>query len=298
MKDFLLDTWDDFLDWAEEHRKIFFLIVIAVIIGVGFLIIRGVNIHKGKLELAEQERQERLAQVEAERLAQEEEARRAEEDAAWEYNSVDTGYNSQLQQRIEEGERVEMQDYTEEPVEEVDVVESTASFPINVYIYDSTGVPDEMVDHSSCKDYYANVKLSDFSTSFASKLTQDDYNSATRYLVGVTQDRNNYDRGDLQSTGWLIANLDNLNDSDAIKFTNLHVIGSLATDHVALLCCYDWYSAFGLTDTLVVFEDNSGTLLPSDFNDGDIFFATVFAHNVRVQTVNGYRVVVAEYDTY
>ena len=107
------------------------------------------------------------------------------------------------------------------------------------------------------------------------------------------------ERGDLQSVGWLIQNLSSLSEETAIKFTNLHVIGSLSATHTAVLCSYDWYSVFGLKDTLVMFEDISGTLDASAFTDGAVFSATVFAHNVKVvENVNGQRVVCVQYSTF
>ena len=74
--------------------------------------------------------------------------------------------------------------------------------------------------------------LVDFGVLWGDSLTEDDYNTKTRYLVGVEQDRNDFERGDLQSVGWVFDNIDKMNDSDAIKFTNLHVISSLDDSHV------------------------------------------------------------------
>ena len=151
------------------------------------------------------------------------------------------------------------------------------------------------VDGSSYKDYQNRVKLADFGTMWGNSLTEDDFYCEKRILVGVSQNPNDFQRGDLQSVGWLIEHFAEIQPSDCIRFTNLHVIGSLSNDHVALLCSYDWYSAFGIKDTLVVFEDISGTLKTSDFKDGDIFSASVYGHNLKVVKVGGFNVVCAEY---
>ena len=124
------------------------------------------------------------------------------------------------------------------------------------------------------------------------------FKATKKILIGVDQDYYDFEKGDLQSVGWLISNIDSIEDNTAVKFTNLHVIGSLSDDHVALLCCYDWYSAFGIKDTLVVLEDISGTLKTSDFKEGDIFSATVYGHNIKVEKVNGQNVVCAEFATF
>ena len=152
------------------------------------------------------------------------------------------------------------------------------------------------MDGSSCKAYQKSVSLNDFGSHWGTSLTEDDFKGGDFYMVGVEQNPDDTLRGDLQSTGWLIDNLDKMNDNDAIKFTNLHVIGDLSQSHVALLCSYDWYSAFGLKDTVVVFEDISNTLNVKDFKDGDIFSATVFRHNIKVvPNVHGQRVIVVQY---
>jgi uncharacterized protein YxeA len=186
-------------------------------------------------------------------------------------------------------------DPTTEATTEYVQTEPTYETVVNNFTH--TEVPDKMVDGSSCKNYLASVKLSDFGSFWGSALTDEDFVGHKKYLVGVEQDGETVEKGDLQSVGWLLDNLEaeKFQSNDAIKFTNLHIIGSLADDHLAVLCCYDWYSAFGLKDTLVVFEDISNTLKVSDFNAGDVFSATVFVHNIKTTTVKGYRVVCVEY---
>lgn len=200
---------------------------------------------------------------------------------------VDNGSSSKTQIKIEE-----------ESTEEEEFVPPEPIIPLDVTIFDHTDVPKKNMDGSSCKTYFNAVKLADFGTYWGGNLTNNDILSANKILVGVEQNPDNSEVADLQSTGWLIENFDTITDSTAVKFTNLHVIGSLSSSHVALLCSYDWYSAFGMTDTLVVFEDISGTLNPNDFSDGDVFEATVFKHNMKIEKVNGKRVLVVEYNTY
>ena len=96
----------------------------------------------------------------------------------------------------------------------------------------------------------------------------------------------------------MINNIDSISSNTAIKFTNLHIIQNISDDGVALFCSYDWYSAFGLKDTMVLFVDESGTLKSSDFSNGDIFSATIYAHNVKVEKVNGYNVLVVKYRSF
>ena len=199
---------------------------------------------------------------------------------------VDNGNTSKTQIKIEEEKKKE-EFIPPEPI-----------IPLDVNVFDHTKVPKTNMDGSSCKTYYNAVKLSDFGSYWGEPLTNDDILSEKKIYVGVKQNPNNTEVADLQSTGWLIENFSTITDSTAIKFTNLHVIGSLSSSHVALLCSYDWYSVYGMTDTLVVFEDISGTLNPGDFDDGDVFEATVFKHNIKIEKVNGKRVVVVQYNQY
>ena len=75
-------------------------------------------------------------------------------------------------------------------------------------------------------------------------------------------------------------------------------MGNLSKNPKNVLCCYDWYSAFGIDDTLVMFEDISGTVKNSDLEAGDVFSAVVYKHNMKVQKVNGQNVVLVEYNTF
>ena len=290
---------DNILDFWEEHKKICICIIASVIIFIILLIVRTVNMNKQHEEYLANEAAKAQAEMEAQIAAEEEAARlAAEAEAANTKTYKSTGYMDSLSYRAATDGRVEYKEKEEEVVvEQVEIKEPT--YNLEVHIYDSTSVPDTMVDGSSCKDYLANVSLADFGTMWGTELTETDYNSESKYLVGVKQDKNNFERGDLNSVGWLMDNLHTLAPETAIKFTNLHIIGSLSSTHTAVLCSYDWYSAFGLQDTLVVFEDISGTLDMSSFTDGAIFYATVFAHNCKlIEDVNGQRVLVVQYNVF
>ena len=195
--------------------------------------------------------------------------------------------------------RVTVKEPEPEPEPKKKKVQKDPTYATNVIVFDHTVVPERNVDGSSCKAYLNSVTLNSFGTYWGTDLTAKDFKGGKLTLVGVEQNPDDKVKGyDLQSTGWLIHHLGEMKASDAIKFTNLHVIGHMSASHVAMLCSYDWYSAFGLQDTLVVFEDISGTLKISDFNDGDIFSAMTYAHNVRIMNVNGFNVVVIQYNTF
>ena len=291
---------DNILDFWEDHRKICIGGIIAVIFIILMVIIKACNEKKGAEELAAQEqaRIEQEALEEQQRLEEEEAARIAEEESKKKVYT-ETGYADSLSYRAKGDGRVTYEEGQDEEQTPVEVDAPKASYNIEVHIFDRTDVPTKNVDGSSCKDYLDKVSLADFGTMWGSDLTEEDFNSDTKFLVGVEQDKNNYEHGDLMSVGWVFENFDTIPDNAAIKFTNLHVIGSLSSTHTALLCSYDWYSVFGLKDTLVVFEDMSGTLNPSDFKDGVVFYSTVFKHNCKVmQNVNGQRVLVVEYNVF
>ena len=245
---------------------------------------------QAELEAVESEIKTQTSELaEAVENVKETESSESEEQSSYQANlGVDNSSSSKTEIKVEEE--------STENAEEFIPPEPIISLDVNVF--DHTEVPRKNMDGSSCKTYYNAVKLADFGTYWGSNLTNNDILSSTKILVGVEQNPDNKEIGDLQSTGWLMENFDTITDSTAIKFTNLHVIGSLSSSHVALLCSYDWYSAFGLKDTMVLLIDKSGTLKASDFEDGDIFSVTIYAHNVKVERVNGYNVVCIQYEVF
>ena len=282
---------DKVLDFIEDHRALIFagvglIVLIAVVLGI-----RGVNAKK-------KAQAELKAQKEAEILAELEKSSGLEQDEPEVVQPVNE-YQASLGLEAERNrdERVDVKD-PDPYVPPEPVTEAKAKYPPTVNIFDNTAVPDKNVDGSSCKAYMNGVTLSDFGVLWGEDLTDDDFTGNSRYLVGVEQNPQDFNRGDLQSVGWLIENLGTMQANDCIKFTNLHVIGSLSSSHVALLCSYDWYSAFGLKDTLVVFEDHSGTLKVEDFKEGDIFSATAYVHNIKIVEANGQKVVVVSYEVF
>ena len=291
------EKWDLILDFIEDHRIaciIGGIVVVLLICGLG---IRSCNLKKAEKERIIAEQQAALeAEMEAQRLAEEEALL-----AAQEAEEPKSQYQVSLGLQAESDGRVEVVEEEEEEKEPEPVIEvkTEPNFEVEYSIFDKTGVPTKNVDGSSCKAYLEKVSLKDFGTYWGTSLTEADFNSPQRVLVGVDQDPQDFERGDLQSVGWVFENINTLSDDTAIKFTNLHVIGKLSDSHVAVLCSYDWYSVFGLEDTLVVFEDTSDTLKVEDFEDGAIFSATVFKHNMKVaENVNGQRVLCVQYDVF
>lgn len=272
---------DEVLDWIEDHRGLIIgLVVVVIIIGIMFGI-RTYNLSKKSTEQVDnnQQQQQVVTQYTQEPVVTEE-----------------PSYESSLANRVEDKKK----DSTKKnKVEKEEVVkEIVPNIEVSCNVFTKTRVPNRNVDGSSCKSYLNGVTLADFDTFWGDKLDVNDMKSETKYLVGVDQDDIDVEIADLQSVGWLISNFNKLKKHDAIKFTNLHVIGKLSDDHVAVLCSYDWYSVFGMKDTLVVFEDISGTLKKKDFKAGAVFSATVFVHNMKVVKVNGQNVVCVQYNTY
>ena len=209
-------------------------------------------------------------------------------------NLEDAEYKHELGIDADKGDgRVGLIDETGKVQQKQDVQQIDPSYETRVRVFDFQKVPDEMVDGSDIKGYLSSVILEQFGTKWGSKLTSGDFYSKERILVGVKQEAEDFERGDLMSVGWLINNLSSLDKNTAVKFTNLHVVGKLADDHTCCLCCYDWYSAWGIKDTLVVFEDISDTV--DKLKAGDIFSCTVYVHNMKVTTVNGQHVVCIQY---
>lgn len=275
---------DEILDFIEDHKV---LCIIIAVVAVLVIVMFGVRSSNMKKKAAEEEARQAMLAAQANQIPQDEEP---EVVPTNEYTAA-LGWDA----RKNDSDRVEVNTEPESVPEPVHV-QTEPTYPTKVIVFDHTSVPTRNMDGSSCKSYLNSVSLQDFGTNWGSRLTEEDFVGGDFYMVGVEQNPSDMQIGDLQSTGWLMENLANLNDNDAIKFTNLHVIGSLSTSHVAMLCSYDWYSAYGMKDTLVVFEDISGTLDTASFNDGDIFSATVFAHNVRLlKDVKGQRVLVVQY---
>ena len=283
------DLKDNILDFIEDHRV---LCIIGIVVVIIICILFGIRSNNLKKKEAEE-----LAQMQAQALAEAQSQSSLEQDVEEEKVPENKYQNSLgLDANKNKDERIEIVEQEPEPIITVSPVQTKPTYDTVVTIFDHTDVPKRNMDGSSCKAYQSKVKLADFGTYWGTELTEDDLKGGDFYMVGVEQNPDDILMGDLQSTGWLISNFNNLNDNDAIKFTNLHVIGSLSTSHVALLCSYDWYSAFGMDDTLVVFEDISDTLKVSDFSDGDIFSATVYKHNIQIlDNVKGQRVIVVQF---
>ena len=271
---------DEILDWIEDHRGLVIGLAIVVVVVSVMFGIREYNLaRKSKEQVDNSQQQQVVTQYTQEPTITEE-----------------PSYESSLANRVEDKKKNSTRNRRVEK-EEV-VKEIVPNIEVSCNVFTKTRVPNKNVDGSSCKSYLNGVSLADFDTFWGDKLDVNDMKSKTKYLVGVDQDDIDVEIADLQSVGWLISNIDKLKKHDAIKFTNLHIIGKLSDDHVAVLCSYDWYSAFGLKDTLVVFEDISDTLKVKKFKAGAVFSATAFVHNIKVVKVNGQNVVCVQYNTY
>lgn len=284
---------DKILDFIEDHRILVIIgIVLVIIIGILFGI-RSSNIKKKEA-------------AEVERLLQEQLAAQEAENAIEEVTTVVQpvgDYEASLGLAVDKSkdERVQVK-----PEEEVEVIEddkpeqTEPNYNTDVVVFGYQEIPTSGLNANLFQNYLSKVSLSNFSSKFGSSLTESDFFSPQRILVGYEKDRaeNDTDMGDLHSVGWITNNIDKLGESDAIKFVDLHVVGHLSTDHVALLCTYELYAANHLEDMLVVFEDISGTLSIDNFKSGDIFSATVFKHNMKVENVNGETVLVVQYNTF
>lgn len=288
------ETKDKILDFIEDHRiLIIFGIVVVILVCVVFGI-RSSNKKKAALAEAERIRQEQLALEEQEN---------AIEEVTTVVQPVGE-YEASLGLEVDKNrdERVKV-DKNKKPVVEQGTeasVQTEPNYDTKVTVFGYQEIPTSGLNANLFQEYLSKVQLSDFSSKFGSGLTENDFFSPQRILVGYEKDRaeDDTDMGDLRSVGWLTRNIDNLGDSDAIKFVDLHVVGHLATDHVAMLCTYELYAADHLTDMLVMFEDISGTLSVDSFKSGDIFSATVFKHNMKVEQVNGQTVLVVQYNTF
>lgn len=281
--------YNKLLDWIEDHRKLsIFIIVVVVLIALMF----GIRTYN---------------------LSKKDNSSNADSSTTEVQGGIDTGtteatteevadttteqsYQSSLLNRVED-KKTNMSNNSNEKDED-EITQITPNIDVSVSVFSRSKVPNKNVDGSSCKAYLKSVDLLDFDTYWGTALDINDMKSTTKHLVGVEQDGVDEEIADLQSVGWLISNLSKLGKHDAVKFTNLHTIGSLSDDHLAILCSYDWYSVYGLKDTLVVFEDISGTLDRKDFKAGSIFSATAFVHNIKVKTVNGQNVVCVQYNVF
>lgn len=166
------------------------------------------------------------------------------------------------------------------------------SFDLTFRVYGRTSVPNKLLDGTSCSQYLSKLSSKDI-TNWGSDLTQSDLSSRKRVLVGTSQATDDICKGDLQSVGWLMNNLNSLSDSTCIKFTDLHVVGTIPSNKTILLCMYSWYSVFGMNETLVLFEDCSNSV--SNIADGSTISFSIYKHNARVETIKGQKVIVVRY---
>ena len=275
---------DDVKDFIEDHKVLF----VGGLAGLFVLFIVGGAVKSAIIARKAVQQPVQNTEVVAEAPA---ELQQAEVD-----NEPKSEYQQKLGIDADKGDgRVKVKEEKGAVDKTQNITQVEPNFKVTVSKFDHDSVPDKMVDGSSVKEYLAGVTLSNFESKWGTPLTAEDFHSTTRTLVGVRQDKMDFEKGDLQSVGWLIKNFGTLPKDSAVKFTNLHVVGDLATDHTALLCCYDWYSAFGINDTLVVFEDISDTVPVGTLQAGDEFSATVFVHNMQLKKVNEQNVVCVQY---
>lgn len=266
---------DDIIDFVEDHRG---LVIAVVIIAILFCICLGIRHHNLSKK---QEEPTDIADIV-------EPVEEVQEEVITEEPPKET-YVSNVGLQEEETEEEVLDEEVSEALRKPEVTK------LDVYcnVTGHTVVPTTNMDGSSCKNYQNGVSITDFDTYFGSALTADNLATDSYILIGTEQIK----EGDLKSTGWLRTHLGSIDPNTAVYFTNLHVIGSLSDERVVLLCSYDWYSAYGLKDTLVVLEDISGTLKNSDFIDGDVVSTIVWAKNIKVKHVNGQDVIQIEYAT-
>lgn len=284
---------DNILDFIEGHRQLVIGVFIFLLLLIVIIVVRSNNLKRKALLEEEQRIEEEIASssavVTGGALEQDVEPAREPESKYRQSLGLDAGKDGDGRVQVAPTP-VAVEPATKQSVEPI-----KPKYPPEVIVFDHTVVPERNMDGSSCKAYQSGVSIKDFDAFRGSSLTVDDMKADKLQLVGVKQNQKDFEKGDLESTGWLMSHLNQIPKNKVIKFTNLHVIGSLSDKKVALLCSYDWYSAFGLKDTLVYFEDISGTLSVKDFKDGDIFSAIVYRHNISTITANGQKVLVVKY---
>lgn len=270
------EIWDNILDFIEDNKGKSIAIGSIIVIFLLCLVIRSCNM--ARAEKASQD----IADMVEVTTVEEVESTVVEEETKETFKS-NVGFIEEEYE--EETTVVDPESLKKQEVEKLEIYCKKTGHTV---------VPIKNVDGSSCKNYQKGITTESFDSFFGSQLTTEEVTGTKEYiLVGTEQIM----FGDLQSTGWLIKNLDSIDGSTPIYFTNLHAIGHLSNEHVYMLCSYDWYSAFGLKDTLVVLEDISGTLDLDDFIDGDVISTVVLARNIQIEVVNGQTVVHIEYAT-
>lgn len=283
-------------DFIKRHKKAIIALSIVLVLIVLAFIIRGVNSNKPKEEKEPQQPQQEQQQqeVKEEEVTTQNSYQSSLSIKAKEEKKKKEEAEKRLSEKREEEKKKEEERKAEEHAKQ-----AKPTYGDSVMIWGEDGVPDVMEDGKSIKSFLSNMSLSDVGSHWGTDLTLEDKLTENFYMVGVEQNENDHVVGvQLQSFGWFMDNISSIPDNSAIKFTDLNVVGNLADDHVALLCCYDWYSIWGLKDTMLVFEDISGTLKPEDFSEGKIFSAVAYKHNITVKNVNGYRVICVQYDTF
>lgn len=294
------------MDFIKEHKKLLITLGVLFVVIVCAFTIRTINLNK-KAEQKAQEEQQKQAQEQQVQTEQMEEQSDEEDEEVSEYQSSlsikakeEQSKTEEARKRLEEKKaEKERKEQEEKAKKAAEIAEPTYGSEVKIWEKGKDTVPERMDDGSSIKNYYSSISLSDFGSMWGSKLTQEDKLTENFYMVGVDQNPDDYVKGvQLQSFGWLIENLNSLPKNSAIKFADLHVVGSLADDHMAILACYNWYSVWGMKETLMVFEDMSGTLNPADFQPGDVFSAMIYAHNIKIEKVNGQTVICVQYDKF
>ena len=257
-----------------KHKKLLIILGAVIFTVLILFIIRGINLNRKSKEEPSTDIETSVSVIETGKEPE-----------------TTTSYDSNIGLGTDAEEtKVTIPDETEVIVE--DDTTQLESFDLTFKVYGRTVVPDKLLDGTSCLQYLNKLSSKDISN-WGSDLTQSDLSSRKRVLVGTSQATDDICKGDLQSVGWLMNNLNNLSDSTCIKFTDLHVVGTIPSDKTILLCMYSWYSVFGMKETLVLFEDCSNSV--SNIADGSTISFSIYKHNARVETIKGQKVVVVKY---
>ena len=279
------------MDFIKEHKKLLITLGVLFVVIVCAFTIRTINLNKKAEQkaLEEQKRKQEHLQKQVDALEEHEAQEEEEEESSYQSSlsikaKEEQAKTEEARKRLEEKKaEKERKEQEEKARKAAEIAEPTYGSDVKIWEKGKDTVPERMDDGSSIKNYYS----------------QDDKLTENFYMVGVDQNPDDYVKGtQLQSFGWLIENLNSLPKNSAIKFADLHVVGSLAQDHTAILACYNWYSVWGMKETLMVFEDISGTLNPADFQPGDVFSAMIYAHNIKIEKVNGQTVICVQYDKF
>lgn len=285
------------------------LLLVLLALGIAVVMLFGVRSHNLKIKKQKEAKAktEAIAKKKAEAKAQAEEEEKEKQANTFDSEIIGSDDDDVSKHIVtitdEVRKKQEKKDEKARKQAELDA-QTEPNYPVELRVWDNITVPEYTKDGRRWDTYADTFSLDDFPSKWGKALDHDDVIASKRLIVGTddVEEGHRIKGAEPISTQELFESKGTfkkyIKKHTAVTFTDLKCVKSLSSDHVALLCTYEWYSVYGFKDEMVIFEDISDTLHVDDIKPGDTFSFTAYGHNISHKTFNGNNILLVEYDTF